>query len=243
MSTSGAANHDPAPDRPPRALLDAASRELAGVRAQLLRRAGIAHRGPVLELGSGGGPVTEELRRRSRGPVIALDRDPGALEDVAEPRIIADIEALPLDDRSIDLVFAQHVFLWAGSERALDEATRVLAPGGVLVALEPDFGGALEHPPEVAIADVWMAALRRAGADPFIGRTLPPRLAARGLRVETHLPARAGAPDPARFDRLAGLRLTCEEAIRLERARTVAAQLPAHAQFVHIPYVCVLATR
>lgn len=213
------------------------------MRARLLRRAGIAHRGPVLELGTGGGVVTEELRRRSRGPVIALDRRPEALADLAEPRLEADIEALPLADGSIDLVFAQHVFLWAATERALDEATRVIAPGGVLVALEPDFGGALEHPPEVAIADVWITALERAGADPCIGRKLPSRLAARGLDVETHLLPRTARPDPTRFDRLAGLSLTPDETARLARAQRAAIQLPDHAQLAHIPYVCILARR
>jgi SAM-dependent methyltransferase len=231
------------PDLPARALLEAAAAELSGMRARLLRRAGVAHRGPVLELGAGAGVVTPELRRRARGPVIALDRRADALARVGEPTLVADIEAIPLDSGSVDLVFAQHVFVWASSERALDESARVLARGGVLVALEPDFGGALEHPPEVEIADLWIAALERAGADPRIGRKLPIGLATRGLHVETHLMPQLGAPDPSRFDRLAGLPLTPEETERLHRARAAAERLGPGRQLAHVPYVCVLAWR
>ncbi len=56
---------------------------------------------------------------------------------------------------------------------AIKEIYRVLQPKGMLVAIEPDYGGMIEYPPEIATGDLWIAALSRAGADPCIGRKLP----------------------------------------------------------------------
>ena len=35
----------------------------------------------------------------------------------------------------------------------------MLEPGGVVVAIEPDFGGMMEYPPETAERDVWLDVL------------------------------------------------------------------------------------
>jgi SAM-dependent methyltransferase len=200
----------PWPDLPPAELCARQSERLAGMRSRLLRRAGIAHLGPVLDLGAGYGAATAELGRRSRGPVVALDRRPAPLRALgsagAADTVAGDALALPFADRSFDLVFAQLLFLWvADLDRALAEVERVLRPGGILLAVEPDYGGAVEHPPEIAAAALWEAGLRRAGADPRVGRRLIARLRARGFAVEVDLPPSLPPPDPDRLDLLAGL--------------------------------------
>ncbi len=49
------------------------------------------------------------------------------------------------------------------------------------MAIEPDYGGMIEYPPEIAAKDIWINALTRAGADPFMGRKLPGMLRCAGL--------------------------------------------------------------
>lgn len=212
------------------------------MRSQLLRRVGIAHRGPVVDLGAGEGTVTAELVRRSRGPVLVVDRRLDALHRASGVRLCAAAEHLPLRDGSVDLIFAQHLFLWITDPTAvLREVRRTLRSGGVFVAVEPDFGGALEHPAAIAIAPVWERALRRAGADPHAGRVLCTALGGSGFVTEVHLVSRVGPPDPARFDRLAGLPLDERDRAELDAARRSDAKLPAAARFVHVPYVGILA--
>ena len=171
--------------KPERALLAAQAARLAPFRERLLRRVHPALRGATLDLGCGAGALTAELATRVRGPVIAVDRDADALRSVPAPahRVRADAHALTFGDASFDLVVTQAAWLWFGDPAAVArEVRRVLAPGGALVAVgEPDFGGALEHPPETALAPAWISALRRAGADPFVGRKLPGALAAAGF--------------------------------------------------------------
>lgn len=195
---------------------------LRGARSRLLRRAGIEHRNVIVELGAGWGIVSNELCQRSGRPVVAIDRRPRPRgvtlhEDVQW--LVGCAERLPLDDASVDLVFAQFTLLWLNAPRAVAEAVRVLAPGGALAVIEPDYGGLMEHPAEIATRDVWMAALQRAGADPGIGRKLPDLFAAAGLRVETRFADRYEPAHPARLDLLAELDLTENQRQQLQRVR------------------------
>ena len=164
---------------------------LAGPRGRHLRRAQIGRRRRVLEVGCGHGFVTEELVRRCPGQVVALDRDtrPAAQRGISGACLVeAEATALPFADSSVDLAFFQNVLLWIGDpQAAIEEAARVLAPGGCLVAIEPDFGGMIEHPPEIALQDVWLRALRASGADPLIGRKLPGMCERAGLDVWVEL--------------------------------------------------------
>lgn len=235
------------PALPPREAAVRLSAWLAAPRARALRRVGIGHRRRVLDAGAGWGDVTAELARRCAGSVVALDRSPGALTSLRAAGFTAvagDLQALPCGDGSFDLVFFQNALLWATHlPRALREAARVLRPGGALVALEPDYGGMLEHP-DRGLGRVWRDALGRAGADPLTGRRLPGAVAAAGLRVEVEL-----LPAPRPFDAdaltlLEGLPLTAEE------RRTVTAIVnelaPARGEwqwFVHVPYFVIVAEK
>ncbi|MBN1335143.1 MAG: methyltransferase domain-containing protein [Deltaproteobacteria bacterium] len=212
---------------------------LAPLRTRLLRRALVARRARVLDLGSGHGATTLELARRAGGSVVALDRRP-LRPDPSCPTVGADAVSLPFRDCSFDLVFSQFFLLWAPLGPALAEVARVLAPQGAFVALEPDFGGLVEHPASTAVQPLWMAALERAGADPLVGRALPSACAALGLEVEVHLASASPPPSPRRFDLLSELPLLPAEAAALARARASAHGAPP-GMVAHLPVFGVLA--
>lgn len=221
---------------------------LAPARARLLRRAAIARRQSVLDLGAGTGAVTPELVRRSGGRVVALDRDVGAL--TAEPaafagaqRIVGDAAALPFADGAFDLVFCQCALLWMPLAATLAEIHRVLQPEGVLIALEPDHGGLIEHPEAAATRALWLAALQRAGADPCVGRKLPEALGAAGFRVRVELLSELHPPSPTRFELLLSLPLTAAERARVARLRDEQAGRFGDAVLAHLPFFLVTATR
>ena len=115
--------------------------------------------------------------------------------------------------------------------------------GGALVSIEPDYGGMIEHPEELALRDVWIAALRRAGADPLVGRKLPGVLAAAGFRVRVDLVDRLEPPADARFRLLEELPLDESQRRRLEAARRFDAGCPAWAKTVHLPFFLVSAEK
>jgi hypothetical protein len=65
------------------------------------------------------------------------------------------------------------------------EMARVTRPGGaVLVLAEPDYGGRIDYPQQLERLGEWqIAALRKQGADPELGRRLAGLLARSGLEV------------------------------------------------------------
>lgn len=213
---------------------------LAPARARLLRHLGIARRRRVLDLGAGYGAVTEELTRRAGGPVTALDLDYRALRHVPSAAPVQAHSAwLPFPAGAFDLVVCHFALLWMPLAETLAEIARVLDAGGALAALEPDYGGLLEAPPETAVRGVWLAALARAGADPLIGRRLAGPLAALGFQVRVELLNDLAPADPARFDFLRGLPLTPAEQAAVTAARAADAKLSGWARVAHLP-VCLI---
>jgi demethylmenaquinone methyltransferase/2-methoxy-6-polyprenyl-1,4-benzoquinol methylase len=101
----------------------------------------------LLDLAGGTGDITFGWRRRGGGPAILSDinaamlgvgRDRAAgrgLSDISF--LVADAEALPLPDRSVDVVsIAFGLRNVTDKARALAEARRVLRPGGRFACLE-----------------------------------------------------------------------------------------------------------
>ena len=226
------------------------ARWLAPARARLLRRVHVARRRCILDLGSGYGSVTPELVRRGGGTVIALERQWNALQALPDRfsgayRTVGDAVSLPFGEATFDLIFTQLTLLWISPlPKAIQEIERVLQPGGALVALEPDYGGMIEYPPEIACGALWVKGLERAGADPLVGRKLPGLLAAQGFRVRVSLFNTMTPPEPTRFDLLAGLPLTGEERHTLNRIRERAQALSGPwAQIAHLPFVLVTAIK
>lgn len=228
------------PNLPSRELLCRQTEWLAPARSRLLRRAEIARRRSVLDLACGRGAVTEELVRRCGGQVVALDCSRDALSD--EPLgfagaavVCGNAEQLPLADKTFDLVFCQFALVWLDVPVVLREIRRVLMRGGVLVAIEPDYGGLIEHPPEIGTRDLWLSAMRRAGGDPCVGRKLPELLAEAGFRVEVDLLDRLTPPSPLRFEFLGGLPLDDAEKASLDRAKQADGLLAETSRVAHLP--------
>jgi SAM-dependent methyltransferase len=94
-------------------------------------------RARILDIGCGGGWTTFLLGERGHD-VRGLDLHDGAL-DVDVPYTKGDATALPFPDASFDVVAMyqtlEHV---AEPERALEEARRVLQPGGRLIVVGPN---------------------------------------------------------------------------------------------------------
>jgi ubiquinone/menaquinone biosynthesis C-methylase UbiE len=97
----------------------------------------------VLDLGTGTGQYLAPLRKRiPNGRIIAGDLAPGMLRDLAARGVPgdamllnADAEALPLADGSCEAVLASYVMFFVPDiPRAVAEMSRVLRPGGVLLA-------------------------------------------------------------------------------------------------------------
>lgn len=220
---------------------------LAPARSWLLQRANVEQRRSLLDLGCGFGVVSQELARLSSGRVVALDYNLPAL--LTAPAMLrtsapacADATRLPFADASFDLVFCQLALLWMPLEPALAEVRRVTQPGGVLVAIEPDYGGMIEHPAELATSELWLAGLKRAGADPLVGRKLPGLLAGHGFDVQVELMNELTPPVAQRFDLLRGLPLKRKERRQAKAIERSAKRLrEPWQQVVHLPFMLVTA--
>ncbi len=118
----------------------------------------------IADLGAGEGLVSQLLARRAR-QVWCIDNSPRMVEvgtELARKNGLAnleyqlgDIEQVPLADKSVDLaILSQALHHARHPQRAVDEAFRILRPGGQLLALDLN-----EHTFEKArelYADVWL---------------------------------------------------------------------------------------
>ncbi len=197
--------------------LDDARRQhewLLGARARLLRVARVLRRQRCIELGAGWGFAAVELAERSGQRVTAIDRDESCVNYMQQQHahcvhaIRAEVGKLPLPDGAFDLVFAQFAFLWFHDlALALDEVRRLLAAGGTLVAIEPDFGGMITWPDNVGLPEIWLRGLRAAGAEPLIGRKLAVALRMAGFETQIMLSDRLEPADAKVLDLLLDLPL------------------------------------
>lgn len=97
----------------------------------------------ILDVGAGTGFPASRLRRRHpEAELVLLDLAEGMLRKARERLagdgacrfLCADAEALPLPDRSVDLVFSNLALQWCGDlGAAFGEFRRVLRPGGTLL--------------------------------------------------------------------------------------------------------------
>ena len=101
----------------------------------------VVERGParILEVGCGEGELAERLAREGSAEVIAVDQSPRMVELAQKRGVDARLgraEALEFADASFDCVVAAWMLYHVAElDRALSELSRVLAPGGRLVAV------------------------------------------------------------------------------------------------------------
>ena len=116
------------------------------VREKAFEAAGAVAGKIAADIGAGAGFVTEGLLRRGLR-VIAVDRSEAMLEEMkrkfgeggAVEYRIGEAESLPLEDRSVDYVFANMCLHHVESpSTAVREMARILKPGGRLVITDLD---------------------------------------------------------------------------------------------------------
>jgi len=132
--------------------------------------------------------------------------------------------------------------LWVKPVREVAlEVSRVLTRSGTWILLEPDYGGLMEYPHELETRDLWIQVLHRVGADPVIGRKLPPLLSSLGFMVRVELLPRLAMPHSSRFDFLEELPLTAQEKKTLQEMRAIADEINPAQQVAHLPYFLIIA--
>jgi ubiquinone/menaquinone biosynthesis C-methylase UbiE len=102
-------------------------------------RLGLGPESEVLDLGAGTGKLTRQLVERF-ARVIAVEPDQCMLAVLCQATdcylaLEGRAEAIPLDDESVDAVFAGQAFHWFDTDVALTEIARVLRPEGGLVLI------------------------------------------------------------------------------------------------------------
>ena len=116
------------------------------VREKAFEAAGAVAGKIAADIGAGSGFVTEGLLRRGLR-VIAVDRSEAMLEEMrrkfgeggAVDYRIGEAEALPLEDRSVDYVFANMCLHHVDSPpEAIREMARILKPGGRFIITDLD---------------------------------------------------------------------------------------------------------
>lgn len=158
-------------------------------RQYLFSRLGLRAGDRVLEAGCGTGAVLSELAQSGasswHGLDIRLDYLQLAQQHVPTAQLSAgDAHHLPYAGGSFEAACCHFLLLWVRDPLGMvAELSRVTCPGGrVLLLAEPDYGGRIDYPYELAILGEWQSqALTQAGANPQIGRRLSALLSRAGL--------------------------------------------------------------
>ena len=172
------------------------ARWTSDLRRYLLAQVSLPPDPRVLEVGCGTGAVLSDIHTPSASERSSLAEGVYGI-DLSQPSLrlagqhvpgaalaCADAQALPFADASFHLVLAHFLLLWVQDPlRVLCEMRRVARPGAAVMALaEPDYGGRVDHPAELAQVGAWQtASLQAQGADPFTGRKLGSLFAQAGL--------------------------------------------------------------
>jgi SAM-dependent methyltransferase len=119
----------------------AAYSDVSGPDAHELAFAAVAELDPttVLEVGCGEGELAARMTQELEASVVAVDQSPRMVELTRARGVdgrIADVQRLPFPDASFDVVLAAWMLYHVPDlPRALSEISRVLRPGGRLVAV------------------------------------------------------------------------------------------------------------
>jgi ubiquinone/menaquinone biosynthesis C-methylase UbiE len=171
--------------------------ELATDSRDLLDRVGLRPGQAVIDLGCGPRGILDLLAGRvaPAGRVVGLDADPAHTAMAAEfaaAQGLSRVEIMTADARrtglrpgSFDLVHARTLLVnLPNPGDVAAEMVRLARPGGWVASMEPDTEHGRCHPPHPAfdrLCDIFTAAFRRNGADPWIGRRVPELFRQAGL--------------------------------------------------------------
>ncbi|RPI82532.1 MAG: methyltransferase domain-containing protein [Chloroflexi bacterium] len=163
-------------------------------RQYLFRKAGMDHAERVLDVGCGTGALLEEPGVMQETRIHGLDISRENLEQAkfyapSTDLVEGDAYFLPYASSTYDIVFCHFLMLWIRHpNQVVGELKRVVKNGGwVLLLAEPDYGGRIDFPEELAeVGKLQSNALRDQGADPETGRKLAQLLNSAGLaEIET----------------------------------------------------------
>lgn len=145
----------------------------------------------VLEVGCGTGAILQEIELQARfeGKSFGLDLNEDFLhfttQQLTNTRLVAgDGYQLPFPAQTFDLVHCHFLLLWVReAAQIVWEMQRITRSGGWVVAFaEPDYGGRIDFPPELAmLGNRQEVALSQQGADTRVGRRLRGIWAGAGL--------------------------------------------------------------
>ncbi len=162
----------------------------------LLRHAGVSRGQRCIDIGCGGGHVSQELARRvgSDGSVVGVDLDETVLELAradAQAAGLHNVEfrvgkAQQIDGGPYDVAYARFLLSHVEEPLSVVRATaEAVNPGGTVIVEDIDFSGSFCSPPCPAYqryVDLYRETVRRRGGNADIGPLLPSILQAAGLR-------------------------------------------------------------
>jgi ubiquinone/menaquinone biosynthesis C-methylase UbiE len=164
------------------------SDELRPYSAELLDRVDLKPGQSAIDIGCGPSGIIHLLANRVSpdGRVVGVDADPAHVtmaRQFADEHGLHNVDIVEADARhtglpsgSFDLVHSRTLLVTIPEPAAVvSEMVRLARPGGRVASLEPDTEFGLcypAHPAVDRIGDLFHAAFRRHGADPFIGRRL-----------------------------------------------------------------------
>ncbi len=160
------------------------------VRRFLFQQASAPESQAVLEVGCGSGAILGEMREFFHTAVFGIDIDLGILRFARslnqEYQVgCADGLHLPFLKAAFSMTCCHFYLLWVTHPlQAVREMARVTRPGGyIIAAAEPDYGGRIDYPEELAEPGRLQGeALRKQGADPMAGRKIKAVFHQAGLR-------------------------------------------------------------
>lgn len=164
------------------------------LRGYLYRRVGLEAAVRILSVGCGTGALLQELVQPESARITGLDINQAFLKFCAVhvpevDLVLGDGLCLPFKEGSYDISLCHFLLLWVQDPQTIVEEMRRVtrSGGGVLALAEPDYGGRIDYPAELAELGAWQQrALREQGADPNIGRRLAGIFRQAGLRqIET----------------------------------------------------------